>query len=103
MQKQKLASDTSTMAVLSTTAKSPLCPIAFPQWQRNSIHPTAFLKFIFSAMTGWMLPRLSEFNAINKCKEIPWSNSLNLSKTQMITYKKIEDSFLIKELQKKGK
>lgn len=54
-------------------------------------------------MTGWMLPRLSEFNAINKCKEILWSNSLKLPKTQMNTYKKIEDSFLIKELERKGK
>jgi len=71
MQKQKLASQSSTMTVLSTTAKSPLCPVAFAQLQGNSVHTTAFLKFIFHVTAGWLLPRLSEFSVINHCKKIP--------------------------------
>lgn len=100
MQKQKLASRAATMAVLCTRAKSPLCPIAFPQLEGNRVHPIAFLMFIFNVTTGWLLPRLSEFNAINKCRKVPWSDSLKLSKMQMIPYEQIKGSFLLKELEK---
>lgn len=84
------------MALLSTIAKS-LCPIAFPQLQGNSIYPITFSKLVFHVTTVRLLPKLSE------CKKIPWPNSLKLSKMQVIADKQIKGSFLIKELENKGK